>query len=73
MKESMRKEIKIGLLIFVIFNTLKFIMSEIGVETPALHFFLGGLAGVAFAEIAIGLLPEPIYLKVKNFKRSILR
>lgn len=71
MKENMRKEIKIGVILFAIFNVLNFIAIEIGTEIIPLHFCLGGLAALAFAEIIIGLLPESIYLKVKNCKNTM--
>lgn len=72
-KENMRKEIKIGLAFFVLFSILNFISNEIGAEIPILHFGRGILVGLAFAEIIIGLLPESIYLKTKNFKKSYIQ
>jgi hypothetical protein len=70
MKGKMRKETKIGLLILAIFYVLNLITKEIGEEIFVLHFLLGGLVGLAFAEMVIGLLPESIYLKIKNFKKK---
>lgn len=70
MRNNMRKETKIGFLIFAIFNIVNFITNEIGREIPILHFCLGGLAGLAFAALIIGLLPESIYLKIKDYKKS---
>lgn len=72
MKKNIRKEIKIGALIFAIFNVVNFIANEIGREILVLHLCLGGLAGLAFAEVIIGLLPEMIYLKVKNYKKKFI-
>lgn len=72
MKENMRKEIKIGILFFAIFNILNLIANVIGKEILALHFFRGGFAALALVEIIIGLLPESIYLKVKNSKKNFI-
>ena len=70
MKENMRKETKIGLLLFAIFNILNFITKEVGTEMPILHFCLGVLTGLAFLYIIIGLLPESNYLKLRRFKKG---
>lgn len=71
MNRNMRKELKIGILIFAIFNVINFIIRDFVPEIPVLHFFLGGFVALAFAEIIIGILPEPTYLKLKHFKNSI--
>jgi len=70
MNQKMRKEIKIGILLFAIFNVVNLITNEVGTKFAVLHFLLGGLAGLAFAEIIIGLLPESIYLSLKNHKKN---
>lgn len=72
MKEKMRKETKIGLLLFAIFNVVHLITNEIGPEIVVLHFILGGLVGLALAEIIIGLLPESAYFRLKKFKKNII-
>ena len=71
MKKNMRKEIRIGVLIFAVYNIIYLITKVIDTEIVVLHFCLGGLAGLAFVEIIIGLLPESIYFKIKNFKKKI--
>ncbi|WP_373482196.1 hypothetical protein [Acetobacterium sp.] len=70
MKPTMRKELKIGLLLFAIFNLINFIIKNLLPEIPVLHFILGGLAGLALCQIIIGILPAATYLKLKNFKRN---
>jgi len=67
----MRKELKIGILLFAIFNVINLIVRDFVPEIPVLHFFLGGFAALAFAEIIIGILPEPTYFKLKHFKNII--
>lgn len=73
MDKSNRNEIKIGIFLFTIFNVINFITDQIGTETFVFELLLGGIAGMAFAEIIIGLLPETIYVKLKNFKKNIIR
>lgn len=73
MDKSNRKEIKIGIFLFTIFNVINFITDQIGTEIFIFELLLGGIAGVAFAEIIIGSLPETIYVKLKNFKKNIIR
>lgn len=73
MDKSNRKEIKIGIFLFTIFNVINFITDQIGTEIFVFELLLGGIAGVAFAEIIIGSLPETIYVKLKNFKKNIIR
>lgn len=73
MDKSNRKEIKIGIFLFTIFNVINFITDQIGTEIYVFELLLGGIAGVAFAEIIIGSLPETIYVKLKNFKKNIIR
>ncbi|MDZ5724414.1 hypothetical protein [Acetobacterium sp. K1/6] len=68
MKTNMRKELKIGILLFAIFNLINFFSKNMLPEMPALHFILGGLVGLALCQIIIGILPESTYLKLKNFK-----
>ena len=46
MKPTMRKELKIGLLLFAIFNLANLVINHLLPEIPALHFILGGLAGL---------------------------
>ncbi len=70
MRENMRKEVKIGLLLFAIFNVLKYITNEIVSEVPVIHFILGGLVGLSLVHIVIGSLPESTYSKIKAFKRA---
>lgn len=70
--KNMRKEIKNAIMLFALFNTINFITIVIGKEILALHFCCGVFAGLAFTEIIIGLLPESIYLKVKNFKKNYI-
>lgn len=65
----MRKEVKIGLLLFAVFNIIRYITNEIVSEVPVIHFFLGGLVGLSLVHLIIGLLPEATYLKLKAFKR----
>lgn len=72
MKQDLRKEVKVGILLFAIFSILNLIINNFFPELPVLHFLLGGLAGLAFSQIIIGILPEPAYLKLKNFKKSFL-
>ncbi|KNZ40343.1 hypothetical protein [Acetobacterium bakii] len=71
MNKDMRKELKIGILLFAIFNLINLFAHDIVPELPVLHFFLGGLAALAFMEIIIGILPEPTYLKLKQFKKNL--
>ncbi len=71
MKPTMRKELKIGILLFAIFNLANLMINHLFPEIPALHFILGGLAGLAFCEIIIGILPETTYLKLKNLKKNL--
>ena len=59
-------------MLFAIFNVVNFITNEIGTEILVLHFCLGGLAGLAFVEIIIGLLPQSIYLKINNCKKNCI-
>lgn len=73
MDKSNRNEIKIGIFLFTIFNVIHFVTDQIGTETFVFELLLGGIAGMAFAEIIIGLLPETIYVKLKNFKKNIIR
>lgn len=69
MKENMRKEVKMGLLLFAIFSIIRYITIEIVAEVPVIHFFLGGLVGLSLVYIIIGSLSEATYLKLKAFKR----
>jgi len=71
MNRNMRKELKTGILLVVIFNVINLVVRDFVLEMPVLHFFLGGLAALAFAEIIIGILPEPSYVKLKQFKNTI--
>jgi len=66
----MRKEIKIGGLLYVIFIVVRFFTKEILTEVPVIHFFLGIFVGLAIVEIIIGLLPEATYLKLKTIKND---
>lgn len=70
MKTTMRKELKIGLLLFAVFNLVNLFVNNRFPEIPALHFILGGLAGLAFCQIIIGILPESAYLKLKKLKKK---
>jgi hypothetical protein len=70
MKTAMRKELKIGILLFAIFNLINFWSKNVISELPALHFIVGGLTGLALCQIIIGILPESTYLKLKHFKRN---
>lgn len=72
MKKELKKEVKIGILLFAVFNILNLIFNEIVAEMPALHFFLGGLVGLSLAMIIIGILPEMVYIKLKDFKINLL-
>lgn len=67
----MKKEVKIGILLFAVFNVLNLIFNEIVAETPVLHYLLGGLVGLSLAMIIIGILPESVYLKLKEFKMTL--
>ena len=71
MKPTMRKELKIGLLLFAIFNLANLVINHLLPEIPALHFILGGLAGLAFCQTIIGILPETTYLKLKKLKKNL--
>lgn len=71
MKPTMRKELKIGLLLFALFNLVNLFTNNLFPEIPALHFILGGLAGLAFCQTVIGILPEATYLKLKKFKKNL--
>lgn len=71
MKSDMRKEVKVGILLFAIFNILNLIINNFFPEIPVLHFILGGLVGLALSQIIIGILPEPAYLKLKHFKKNV--
>lgn len=71
MKTTMRKELKIGILLFAIFNLANLIVNHLLPEIPILHFILGGLVGLAFCQITIGILPEAAYLKLKNLKKNL--
>lgn len=71
MKKPMKREVKISILLFAIFNIVNLIVNNFFPEILALHFLLGGLAGLAFAQIIIGILPEPTYLKLKAFKKNV--
>lgn len=71
MKPAMRKELKIGLLLFAIFNLANLVINHLLPEIPVLHFILGGLAGLAFCQTIIGILPEASYLKLKNLKKNL--
>ncbi|MBI4858576.1 MAG: hypothetical protein HY818_17715 [Acetobacterium woodii] len=72
MKKPMKREVKLGILLFAIFNIVNLIANTILPEMPILHFIQGGLVGLALSQIIIGILPEPTYLKLKNFKKKIL-
>jgi len=72
MRENMRKEIKNGVLLFTLFNIINLIIIVIGKEIVVLHFCRGVLAGLAFTQVIIGMLPESIYLKVKSFKKNCI-
>lgn len=65
----MRKKLKIGILLFAIYNLANLIINYLLPEIPVLHFILGGLAGLALCQIIIGSLPETTYLKLKNLKK----
>ncbi len=66
MKKPMRKELMIGLLFF-------------GVSMAAGQFFAlpeflrGLLLGFALCFELIGILPEPLYQKIKAFKRQLFK
>ena len=68
----MRKEIKNSVILFAVFNVLNFITIVIGKEILVLHFCRGIMAGLAFIQVIIGVLPESIYLKVKSFKKNCI-
>jgi hypothetical protein len=72
MKKPMKREVKVGILLFAIFNIVNLIANTILPEMPILHFLRGGLVGLALSQIIIGILPEPAYLKLKNLKKKIL-
>jgi hypothetical protein len=59
----MRKELKIGISLLVIFSILNVI-----VNAPEL--LKGFLVGLGFCFIIIGTLPEKTYLRLKNRKKS---
>lgn len=67
----MRKEVKVGILLFAIFNILNIIANNLLQEIPMLHFILGGLVGLALSQIIIGILPEPTYKKLKRSKKNL--
>lgn len=73
MRNELKKEVKIGILLFAVFNVLNLIFNEIFAEMPTLHFLLGGFAGLSLTMIIIGILPEAVYLKLKDFKSNLLR
>lgn len=64
----MRKEFKLGVMLFAIFNVVRFIAKDILTELPAIHFILGVIVGLALVHIMIGSLPEDKYLRIKAFK-----
>jgi len=70
MRENMKKEMRNAVILFTVFNIINFITIVIGKEIAILHFIRGGLAGLAFTQVIIGLLPESTYVKLKNFKNS---
>lgn len=72
MKFEKRKEIRNAVIIFSLFNLVNLIVLFIGQEISILHFVRGALAGMAFVEVLIGLLPESAYLSIKNFKKTVL-
>jgi hypothetical protein len=67
----MRKETKIGLLFFAIFNILNFIHNKMASDIPLLHFTIGILVGLGFLYIFIGILPESVYIKIKSLKNNL--
>jgi len=71
MKTTMRKELKIGLLLFALFNLVNLFVNNLSPEVPALHFILGGLAGLSFCGTIIGILPETTYTKLKKLKKNL--
>lgn len=71
MKATMRKELKIGLILFALFNLVNLFTNNLFPEVSALHFILGGLAGLAFCETIIGILPETTYTKLKKLKKNL--
>lgn len=70
MKENVRKETKIGALLFVVFNVVRIIADDKLTDLPLIHFSLGLLSGAAILLIMIGFLPEDKYLRIKSFKRN---
>ncbi len=68
MKKELRKETKVGLICFVVFNILNYIAIETGSELPLLHFCTAGFIGLSISFLIVGLLPENVYTKVKNIK-----
>lgn len=68
----MRREFKLGVLIFAIFNFIRFIAEDILKEVPEIHFILGVLAAMSLVYIMIGTLPENTYLKIKSLKRNLI-
>ena len=68
MNWDVRKEIKTGVLLFTVFNLLNFISDHLGADYSAIHFMLGMIAGLAFAHILVGILPEPVYVGLKKRK-----
>lgn len=67
----MRREVKVGILLFAIFNILNIIVNNFFPEIPVFHFILGGLVGLALCQIIIGILPESAYIKLKRFKKNL--
>jgi len=71
MKTTMRTEVKIGIVLFAIFNFANLMLQSLIAEMPLLHFIIGMLVGLSFCLIIIGILPETTYLKLKKLKKNL--
>lgn len=66
----MRKETKIGILFFVLSIVLNKITKEFSVEVNILYFIIGACTGLSLVGIIIGMLPQNVYRKLKEWKKK---
>jgi hypothetical protein len=74
MKENnMRKELKIGLVLIMIFNLTNGLLRGVIGENMFLEFISGGLCGGGLLGIILGIIPDTAYLKIRRLKGKSVR
>lgn len=66
----MRKETKIGILFFVLSTVLNKITKEFLLEVNILYFITGACTCSGLVGIIIGMLPQDVYGKLKEWKKK---